>query len=102
MSSEKQIARSKFENVFGKISTECLDYLTKNGMPNEAIEWFKSNLNYNVPGGKLNRGMSVVDTYQILKNDTLSDEEYERAAILGWCIELVCIYKYKTFQKTYI
>ena len=47
------------------------------------------NLNYNVPGGKLNRGMSVVDTVEILKGGELSDDEYFKASVLGWSVELV-------------
>jgi hypothetical protein len=39
--------------------------------------------------GKLNRGMSVVDTVEILKGSELSEAEYLQAAILGWGIELV-------------
>jgi farnesyl diphosphate synthase len=33
--------------------------------------------------------MSVVDTVEILKGSDLNDEEYFKAALLGWCIELV-------------
>jgi farnesyl diphosphate synthase len=50
------------------------------------------NLDYNVPGGKLNRGMSVVDSVEILRGRILNDDEYFKAAILGWCIELVSPY----------
>ena len=50
------------------------------------------NLDYNVPGGKLNRGMSVVDSVAILRGRILNDDEYLKAAILGWCIELVSPY----------
>lgn len=46
-------------------------------------------LEYNVPGGKLNRGISVVDTVQILRGRELSEQEYFEAALLGWCIEFV-------------
>ena len=42
-----------------------------------------------MPGGKLNRGMSVVDSVEILRGRTLTDDEYFKAALLGWCIELV-------------
>lgn len=49
------------------------------------------NLDYNVPGGKLNRGLSVVDTVEILKGRTLTDDEYFKAALLGWCVELVSL-----------
>lgn len=66
-------------------------------VPLDAREWYKRNLDHNTPGGKLNRGMSVVDTVEIvLCTDTngkkvreLSEPEYLKAAILGWCVELV-------------
>ncbi|KAI3717601.1 hypothetical protein L1987_69326 [Smallanthus sonchifolius] len=44
-------------------------------------------LDYNVPGGKLNRGLSVVDSYQLLKGGELIDDEVFLASALGWCIE---------------
>lgn len=49
----------------------------------------RQSLNYNTPGGKLNRGLSVVDTYQILVGKPLEDEIYMKASILGWAVELV-------------
>jgi farnesyl diphosphate synthase len=33
--------------------------------------------------------MSVVDTVEILKRRPLTDEEYVKAGVLGWCVELV-------------
>ena len=33
--------------------------------------------------------MSVVDTVEILKGHELSDDEYFKAGILGWAIEIV-------------
>jgi len=48
-------------------------------------------MDYNVPGGKLNRGLSVIDTVEILKRQPLTDNEYVKAAVLGWCVELVWI-----------
>jgi len=35
-------------------------------------------MNYNVPGGKLNRGMSVVDSVAILKGRELTEGEGSR------------------------
>lgn len=43
----------------------------------------------------MNRGLSVIDTYCILKNvkiEELSDAEYKKVAILGWAIELLQAY----------
>ncbi|SJL04279.1 uncharacterized protein ARMOST_07640 [Armillaria ostoyae] len=48
-----------------------------------------NNLDYNVPGGKLNRGMSVVDTTEITKGTSLTDDEYLKAAVLGWGTKLL-------------
>jgi len=40
--------------------------------------------------GKCNRGLSVVDSYKLLKGaDTLDEEELFLACTLGWCIEWV-------------
>jgi hypothetical protein len=39
--------------------------------------------------GKLNRGISVVDTIEILRGQKLEGTEYKKAAILGWAVELV-------------
>jgi farnesyl diphosphate synthase len=52
---------------------------------------FAQSLDYNTVGGKCNRGMSVIDTTSILQNRTLdpASEDYFRAALLGWMIELL-------------
>jgi hypothetical protein len=46
-------------------------------------------MDYNVPGGKLNRGLSVVDSVAILKGRELTESEYFKAAILGWSVDCV-------------
>ena len=47
-------------------------------------------MDYNVPGGKLNRGLSVVDSVEILKGREHTETEYFQAAVLGWAVEWVC------------
>jgi farnesyl diphosphate synthase len=49
-------------------------------------------LSYNTPHGKLNRGISVVDTFEILQGRPLSSEEFFKASVLGWCVELLQAY----------
>ncbi|WFD28609.1 dimethylallyltranstransferase [Malassezia nana] len=96
----KLAKRQRFEGVFSTMVEELLGFLESQSMPKEAIEWFKKNLEYNTPGGKLNRGLSVVDTVEILlctneenqKVRDLTDDEYKQAAILGWCVELLQAY----------
>ncbi|EIN04079.1 isoprenoid biosynthesis-like protein [Punctularia strigosozonata HHB-11173 SS5] len=86
---KKKQARAKFEGVYQVLRKDLLDHFAGEGMPKDAIEWYSRNLDYNVPGGKLNRGMSVVDSVEIIKGRALTDEEYLKSAILGWCIELL-------------
>ncbi|KAG1818092.1 isoprenoid synthase domain-containing protein [Suillus subaureus] len=81
--------RNKFLAVFEGIREELVAHMKSEKMPEDAIAWFNENLIYNVPGGKLNRGVSVVDTVTILLNRPPTDDEYFRAALLGWCIELL-------------
>ncbi|EDK43780.1 Farnesyl pyrophosphate synthetase [Lodderomyces elongisporus] len=93
--SSKEAARERFVNVFQDIVEELTEILKSYKMPQEAIDWFNKSLQYNTPGGKLNRGLSVVDTYAILNNtsaDKLDDAQYKKAAILGWAIELLQAY----------
>ncbi|KAL0249768.1 hypothetical protein I308_103070 [Cryptococcus tetragattii IND107] len=88
----KAVRRARFEKVFDQIAEELLTYVKGEGMPKDAVEWYQRVLYHNTPGGKLNRGMSVVDTVEILKGRELSEEEYTNAAILGWCVELLQAY----------
>ncbi|KAI5450359.1 Farnesyl pyrophosphate synthetase [Naganishia albida] len=84
--------RERFLSIFPQIVEELTAYLKKEGMPKDAVEWYERVLDHNTPGGKLNRGMSVVDTVEILKGSDLTEEEYFKAALLGWCIELLQAY----------
>lgn len=92
----KEDKRNKFLSVFPKLVDELKSILTGYGMTADAVQWYENSLNYNTPGGKLNRGLSVVDSYAILKGkksyEELSEEEYFKLATLGWCIELLQAY----------
>lgn len=95
MALDKAGIRSKFLGEFDELVKELVEILTAYKMPQEAIDWFVKSLHYNTPGGKLNRGLSVIDTYCILKNtplEELSGAEYKKVALLGWCIELLQAY----------
>jgi cytochrome b561 len=59
------------------------------GIP-EQIDWIARMLEYNVKGGKMNRGIGVIDVQRAFAAEAgrdLSDIEYCRASVLGWCIE---------------
>ena len=53
----------------------------------EVSDRFVNLLNYNLTGGKKNRGLFVVKCLQEL-NPGCSEEQLEKARILGWCVEL--------------
>lgn len=91
----KEAARNRFINEFDHLVEDLKEILIEYKMPEDAITWFTKSLNYNTPGGKLNRGLSTIDTYAILKGttaDKLNDKEYSKIALLGWCIELLQAY----------
>ncbi|KAI0244573.1 Farnesyl pyrophosphate synthetase, partial [Massospora cicadina] len=81
--------RAQFVSVFDTLVQDILAEIKSTGIPDDACEWVKKSLNYNVPGGKLNRGLSVVDTVKILRGGKLTEDELFKAAILGWCTELL-------------
>lgn len=47
---------------------------------------------YNVVGGKMNRGIALVESYAIFQNTELPEEDLKIAIALGWAIELVLFY----------
>lgn len=49
-------------------------------------------LDYTVPGGKLNRGMAVLDVLMALKGGSVTKEEAFIANAIGWCIEFLQAY----------
>lgn len=67
------------------------------------IEWLRGMLSYNVPHGKLNRGLSLVINYRVLaegyplslaidKSGAHPGGDLYRARITGWCVELLQAY----------
>ncbi|KAL5340597.1 isoprenoid synthase domain-containing protein [Aspergillus crustosus] len=82
-------SRQAFEAVFPALAQDMLDHAKKYNLPENALEWFKKNIDTNVPGGKLNRGLSVPDTGLALLQKPLTEEQYKDLATLGWLTELL-------------
>ncbi|XP_072968764.1 farnesyl pyrophosphate synthase-like [Typha angustifolia] len=84
--------KATFREIYRRLKAELL------GDPafdftDESRQWIDRMLDYNVPGGKLNRGISVVDSYKLLKEENqLSEDEVFHACALGWCIEWLQAY----------
>jgi len=83
--------KESFNKICDLLIEESIAELGKSHeMPERETKWVKDMLEYNVKGGKMNRGLMVVASgAEILKkakgkvdSDTLS-----KLAVLGWCIE---------------
>ncbi|MQL67969.1 hypothetical protein Taro_000239, partial [Colocasia esculenta] len=84
--------RTTFLEVYSRLKQELLQDPAFD-FTEDSREWVERMLDYNVPGGKLNRGLSVVDSYKLLKvGQKLNEEEIFLACSLGWCIEWLQAY----------
>nr|ADV03674.1 farnesyl pyrophosphate synthase [Alisma plantago-aquatica subsp. orientale] len=84
--------RPLFCQIYCRLKSELLEDPAFD-FTDDAREWIEKMLDYNVPGGKLNRGLSVVDSYKLLKEGKeLSEEELFLSCVLGWCIEWLQAY----------
>ncbi|CAB4275583.1 unnamed protein product [Prunus armeniaca] len=79
--------KSKFLQVYSVLKSELLEDPAFE-FTNDSRQWVERMTDYNVPGGKLNRGLSVIDSYQLLQEGReLTEDEIFLASALGWCIE---------------
>ncbi|XP_043693582.1 farnesyl pyrophosphate synthase 1 [Telopea speciosissima] len=84
--------KSTFLKVYSVLKSELLQDPAFE-FTDDSRQWVERMLDYNVPGGKLNRGLSVVDSYRLLKDGMdLSEDEIFHACTLGWCIEWLQAY----------
>ncbi|RZF44795.1 hypothetical protein LSTR_LSTR000747 [Laodelphax striatellus] len=80
--------KREFMAVFPDIVRDLTDAGRHLDIP-EATKWYAKVLQYNVPGGKKNRGLALVLGYKHLaKSSDLTPENIRLAHILGWCVEL--------------
>ena len=75
----------KFDLTFQKI-VEFSETSFASG-DKEVSDRFVNLLTYNLTGGKKNRGLFVVKCFREL-NAGCTEEQLEKARILGWCVEL--------------
>lgn len=89
MTAESPTERAAFIAVFDQIREEILTDLDSYSLPQAGKNWIASLLSHSVPGGKLNRGLTVVSSLTSLISHPLTKKEKDDAYILGWCIELL-------------
>ncbi|XP_043688981.1 farnesyl pyrophosphate synthase 1-like [Telopea speciosissima] len=84
--------KSTFLKVYSVLKSELLQDPAFE-FTDDSRQWVERMLDYNVPGGKLNRGLSVIDSYRLLKDgEELTEDENFHACTLGWCIEWLQAY----------
>lgn len=79
-------AKEEFLGVYKRIRDEVIaDPMISQA---DAQAWMVRMMDYNVPGGKLNRGMSVKDTLLAINKDASPGLRFQ-ADCLGWAIEFL-------------
>ncbi|KAF6003101.1 hypothetical protein F1559_004134 [Cyanidiococcus yangmingshanensis] len=85
--------REEFLTSYERIRDEVLSDLKSEEfqLPDEIFERVRFCVDYNVPHGKLNRGLTVVEAYRASRGgppiEALSETERQDAFLLGWCVE---------------
>ncbi|XP_069668791.1 farnesyl pyrophosphate synthase-like [Periplaneta americana] len=78
---------------FNQVFPDIVKDLTETGRHLDvprATKWLAKVLQYNMTGGKRNRGLAVVLSYRLLAKDREpSREDLHLARIMGWCLEML-------------
>jgi len=79
--------KESFQKVCDRLIKELLEILPQHyDLPPRETQWLEKMLQYTVKGGKMNRGLMVVNAgVSILGNPT--NTQLNQLAVLGWCIE---------------
>ena len=75
--------------MFQQLRKELVDDEKADGQVKIATDWIDKMVEYNVPHGKLNRGLAVVDGMRALAKDgaEIDAKLMFQAQVVGWCIE---------------
>jgi farnesyl diphosphate synthase len=84
-----KMSRDEFLSYFPELSKLIVDEVRTFGMPAFIIDYLVRVLDYNVPGGKLTRGMAVPSCLRAIVGASITDQAKKQAIVVGWCIELL-------------
>ena len=80
-----------FNDMFTQLKQDFVNDLpTVYEMPFEATDWVDKMIEYTVNGGKMNRGLAMMEAQKLLAKAAgrkLTNKERVQSAALGWCIE---------------
>jgi farnesyl diphosphate synthase len=88
-SSSSTPSKQQFLEVFTRLTAELVADEKEDGQVQIALDWISKMMEYNVPHGKLNRGLAVVDGMRALagSDGKVEDTKMFKAQVVGWCIE---------------
>ncbi|KAK7878854.1 hypothetical protein WMY93_030880 [Mugilogobius chulae] len=79
-----------FEVQFEELVTELTEKDFTDPALKDALQRLREVLVYNAPGGKRNRGLSVIGSLrELVPPPELTQDLVQRALLVGWCIELL-------------
>lgn len=81
--------KAYFMKVYEYLTAEIVNEMSSEfESPEDAVAWVKRCMDASVPGGKMNRGLTVLHTTRICrKGKRLTPYELYQTSILGWCVE---------------
>ncbi|CAH2327568.1 farnesyl pyrophosphate synthase [Pelobates cultripes] len=80
----------EFSSYFEQVVKDLIANDSQHPEIGDAITRLKEILEYNTPGGKCNRGMTVLAAYrELVGPDLQKDGNLQRALTVGWCVELL-------------
>ncbi|XP_074617541.1 farnesyl pyrophosphate synthase-like isoform X2 [Acropora palmata] len=80
--------REFFDSFFPGLVNDIVKEGENDKETGDASQHMRKVLEYNVPGGKRNRGLSVIGSLRhLVSPDKLTEEQLKTASILGWCVE---------------
>lgn len=90
-SSKKKLSDPQlFDAQFDELVTELSEADITDPALADALNRLREVLVYNSPGGKRNRGLSVIASLrELLPPTQLTEDTVRRALLVGWCIELL-------------
>lgn len=81
--------RATFQAAFPPIVDMLINDIAHSyDVPEESLAYIRKSIEYNVPHGKLNRGLAVYQCYLAFA-DNPTDEQMHAANTLGWCVEFL-------------
>ncbi|KXJ08015.1 farnesyl pyrophosphate synthase [Exaiptasia diaphana] len=80
--------RKRFDAAFTRIVDDVVSNEGHDKEIKDAVLKLRQVLEYNVPGGKRNRGLSVIGSIRhLLNEEDVTEDVINIAILLGWCVE---------------